>query len=254
MEEMTMKKTLSIAALLALCAAAALPTIALAQSATRLIITSEPPAPRYEVIPAPRSGYVWAPGYWNWEGNRHVWVPGQWEAARSGYEYRQSNWVRVENGWRLERGSWQRAERPRDGRAEDDDGYIRVAPPEPRIERNPRPRPGYVWAPGYWAWKGDRHEWVRGKFVRARPGYVYVSPEWVEAGGLWVLEAGRWARDRNRDGIADREQRDRDRDGIEDNNDADLDNDGIRNGRDSDMDGDGVPNERDRYPDNPRRS
>lgn len=23
-----------------------------------------PPPPRYEVVPPPRAGYVWAPGYW----------------------------------------------------------------------------------------------------------------------------------------------------------------------------------------------
>ncbi len=25
-----------------------------------------PPTPRYEVVPAPRAGYVWAPGSWDW--------------------------------------------------------------------------------------------------------------------------------------------------------------------------------------------
>lgn len=25
-----------------------------------------PPSPREEVIPTPRHGYVWAPGYWDW--------------------------------------------------------------------------------------------------------------------------------------------------------------------------------------------
>src|SRR6185436_16489451 len=33
-----------------------------------------PPAVRYEAVPAPRRGYIWAPGYWGWNGYRHVWV------------------------------------------------------------------------------------------------------------------------------------------------------------------------------------
>ena len=35
-----------------------------------------PPPPRVEVVPAPRVGYVWAPGYWRWNGHRHVWING----------------------------------------------------------------------------------------------------------------------------------------------------------------------------------
>ncbi len=42
-----------------------------------------PPAPRYEVVPAPRAGYAWAPGYWHWENERHVWSQGRWIAARN---------------------------------------------------------------------------------------------------------------------------------------------------------------------------
>jgi len=41
-----------------------------------------PPPPRYEVIPEPRSGYVWSGGHWQWSGNRHVWIAGNWQAER----------------------------------------------------------------------------------------------------------------------------------------------------------------------------
>ena len=41
-----------------------------------------PPAPRIEVIPPPRVGYLWAPGYWAWTGHRHEWVAGRWLEAR----------------------------------------------------------------------------------------------------------------------------------------------------------------------------
>jgi len=33
-----------------------------------------PPPPRVVEYPAPRAGFVWAPGYWNWNGHEHVWA------------------------------------------------------------------------------------------------------------------------------------------------------------------------------------
>jgi len=31
-----------------------------------------------EVMPAPRDGYIWAPGHYEWTGTRQVWAPGVW--------------------------------------------------------------------------------------------------------------------------------------------------------------------------------
>jgi len=31
-----------------------------------------------EVMPAPRAGYIWAPGHYESVGSRHAWVPGHW--------------------------------------------------------------------------------------------------------------------------------------------------------------------------------
>jgi hypothetical protein len=67
-----------------------------------------PPAPQYEVIPPPRAGFVWAPGYWSWEGQRHVWVRGDWMAVRPGYVYHQARWERHHDGWHLHEGYWGR--------------------------------------------------------------------------------------------------------------------------------------------------
>lgn len=94
--------------------------------------------------------------------------------------------------------------------------YVQVAPPEMRVEAVPAPRRGYVWAPGYWNWRGNHHVWAKGTWVRERPGYAYHSPNWVERNGRWSMQSARWAR--------------------------------------SDRDGDGVPNRVDRQPDNPRRN
>ena len=45
---------------------------------------------------------------------------------------------------------------------------IGVPPPPPRVEVVPAPRRDYVWAPGYWRWKGREHVWVSGRWVRDR--------------------------------------------------------------------------------------
>ncbi|MEW7849811.1 thrombospondin type 3 repeat-containing protein [Massilia aurea] len=161
---------------------------------------------------------------------------------------------------------------------------ISNAPPPPIYERVPGPRHGHVWAPGYWEWRGHRHDWVRGHYVVARPGYVYAPPSWHHRGNRWVMEPSRWNRGpgrhygpapvyvRGHDGYdRDRGYRDRDRyhgngngngrgrgpdfdrDGIPNHRDRDRDNDGVRNHHDRDRDGDGVRNRHDRRPDNPYR-
>lgn len=85
---------------------------------------------------------------------------------------------------------------------------VQTAPPPLRVEAVPAPRVGYVWVPGYWDWRGHRHVWVGGLWVRHRPGYRYYKPRWVERGGRWSLERGRWGRgDRDHDGVANRRDR-----------------------------------------------
>ena len=81
--------------------APAMVTPAAAQVDFNVSIGVPPPAPFYEVVPAPRAGYVWAPGYWRWDGGRHVWAPGHWMAERHGYHWVPDRWAHVEGGqWR----------------------------------------------------------------------------------------------------------------------------------------------------------
>jgi hypothetical protein len=75
-----------------------------------IILDIAPPAPRYEVVPAPRPGYVWAPGFWDWRGARHVWVRGHWERERRGYHWNPSRWEQHNGRWVLNRGDWDRGE------------------------------------------------------------------------------------------------------------------------------------------------
>lgn len=69
---------------------------------------------------------------------------------------------------------------------------IVVAPPAPMYEVAPVMQPGYVWAPGYWAWNNDRHIWVRGRTIVQRDGYNWAPDRWVQQGGYYVRQPGRW--------------------------------------------------------------
>jgi hypothetical protein len=73
-----------------------------------IFLDSAPPAPRYEVVPAPRAGYIWQPGYYDWRNGRHVWVRGQWMRERKGYYWHPSRWEQRDGRWTLERGKWDR--------------------------------------------------------------------------------------------------------------------------------------------------
>jgi hypothetical protein len=95
-----------------------------AQTHVSISVHNAPPAARYEPVPAARKGYVWSPGYWNWNGHRHVWEKGHWERVRPGYAYQRPQWRQARHGWHLERGGWERrqhqhvnvrADRDRDG-------------------------------------------------------------------------------------------------------------------------------------------
>ena len=102
---MTRIRQIFAASAFAACAVAA-PSITDAR--TDVYVRVAPPAPVYEVVPPPRHGYVWAPGYWNWNGHRHVWHRGYWVRERQGYRYEPHHWVQRGNRWELERGYWSR--------------------------------------------------------------------------------------------------------------------------------------------------
>lgn len=87
--------------------AVALPETSHAAVGVQIVIPA-PPAPRVERVPAPRRGYVWVPGYWDWRGHRHVWVPGVWMRERRGYAYHPHRWIERDGAWVLERGRWDR--------------------------------------------------------------------------------------------------------------------------------------------------
>jgi hypothetical protein len=71
-----------------------------------------PPPPPVIVAPPPRPGFVWAPGYWTWYGDRHVWVEGHWMQAQPGYYWVPDGWEHhvEERGehWHFAPGHWDR--------------------------------------------------------------------------------------------------------------------------------------------------
>ena len=92
--------------------------------------------------------------------------------------------------------------------------YVNVAPPPVYYEPVPVARAGWVWVPGFWDWRHERHHWVRGHWVRERPGHYYAPARWVAYDGRYYYHRPGW--------------------------------------RVRDSDGDGVPNAYDRAPYNPR--
>ena len=71
---------------------------------------------------------------------------------------------------------------------------IEVAPPEPRVIVAPPPRPGFVWAPGYYAYRGHQHVWVDGHWLKERHGYHWEADRWVPHEGRYRYEPGHWVR------------------------------------------------------------
>ena len=76
---------------------------------------------------------------------------------------------------------------------------INLAPPAPQYEVIPTMQPGYVWAPGYWGWSGDRHVWVRGRPIAQREGYRWAPDRWDQRDQGYYRTAGHWERDERRD-------------------------------------------------------
>jgi len=101
--------------IMALCTLAVLSTPAVAKVNFNLNIDIAPPQPQVEVVPAPRPGYVWAPGYWGWQGGQYVWVAGRWVPVQRGYYWVPDRWVEYRGPygphWHFEPGHWEREHR-----------------------------------------------------------------------------------------------------------------------------------------------
>lgn len=100
--------TALLALVLAAAGTVAMPQAAMARTYVGVSIgVPPPPPPRVERVVV-RPGYVWAPGYWRWNGARHVWVGGYWMPARAGYRYAPPHWVHTGPAWTFRAGYWHR--------------------------------------------------------------------------------------------------------------------------------------------------
>ena len=101
---MNPKKLLTMSAF---AAALTLSTAALAATNFSVQVNVGPPAPIYEAVPAPRPGYVWARGYWDYDHGHHVWHGGRWERERHGDHWADASWSQRNGHWYLSRGHWE---------------------------------------------------------------------------------------------------------------------------------------------------
>lgn len=88
--------------------AAALGAVALpaaARTNVDFFVNIAPPPVYREVVPAPRVGYVWVPGYWDWRYGRYYWVAGGWSRHRHGYYYEPVRWA-YRDGRYYRAGGW----------------------------------------------------------------------------------------------------------------------------------------------------
>jgi WXXGXW repeat (2 copies) len=71
------------------------------------IVSDTPPPPaRVEHQPPHRDGYVWAPGYWDWNGRFFHWTSGTWISERRGH-FIADHWDQVGNQWHYVQGHWE---------------------------------------------------------------------------------------------------------------------------------------------------
>jgi hypothetical protein len=66
-----------------------------------------PPPARDERSPAPRDGYVWTPGYWEWSGHAYSWVSGRFIFQRRGAHWVADRWDQVDSHWQHVAGHWE---------------------------------------------------------------------------------------------------------------------------------------------------
>jgi WXXGXW repeat (2 copies) len=73
-----------------------------------IVTDSAPPPDRVEHAPAPRDGYVWGAGHWEWNGRSYVWISGTWIVERRAAHWVADRWEPVGAKWHYIAGHWER--------------------------------------------------------------------------------------------------------------------------------------------------
>lgn len=165
-----------------------------------VLAPSQPPADICELPPAEKpqgSGYVWAPGYWNWDSERKdfIWISGCWRLAPPGATWMPGSWVRVTDGWRWVEGYWNAAA------ASETAGL--PAPPAPFDCTPPGtpPTPASVWVPGCWYWSNGAYVARPGYWLQQVPGWIWQPSHYEWTPGGYVFVAGYWDYDLEQRGL-----------------------------------------------------
>ncbi len=70
-----------------------------------------PPVP-YAAVPAPRAGFIWAPGYYEHDHGKYHWRGGHWENERRGYSYHPGSWDNREGHYYYNEPGWHQEHSP----------------------------------------------------------------------------------------------------------------------------------------------
>jgi hypothetical protein len=151
--------------------------------------TAPPAAPVVEdQPPRPEPDDAWIPGYWWWSRpfGRYVWVSGAWRHPPPDQSWSPGAWNLVDGRYFWTPGYWGPHGYSRE--------YIDVAPPPLRFETyGVAPGIGFVWTPGFYAYRGGSYAWTGGSWARPpSAGLGWIEPRYVTVGGRYTLQPGRW--------------------------------------------------------------
>ncbi len=74
----------------------------------RVLVDVPPPEAKVSTPPTPtKVGYVWSPGYWNWDGSKYVAVEGNWVAVVEKKKWVAPVWNKEDNKWYFTAGHWE---------------------------------------------------------------------------------------------------------------------------------------------------
>ena len=163
-----------------------------------IVVQSQPPAERVEVIPmSPGPGFIWIRGHWSWHHERWVWIGGHWDRIQHPNSvWVSGQWVARGNGWVWVEGHYVvQAPPPPPPPGQVVEVVAAEAPPAPIVEVIPaQPGPDFFWIGGHWHWNGG-WVWVRGHYDRHphfHPGGGWVEGRWDRRGGSFVWVEGHW--------------------------------------------------------------